>query len=167
MAANQAIEYAPQCGDLTVESLTFHNNNVVGNFSYPQTAPAYHDICKYLMNFPLAKTFIKTPSVVYQNFCREFWCTANAYDPNPPINDSEVRPLKEYLIKFLVTKKPLTFDFKTFTESTRLDYAKGKYVSHPSTNEVLGENYSSTKQVNSIKLLFAYCLHTGTKVDTG
>ncbi|GJT87411.1 hypothetical protein Tco_1069128, partial [Tanacetum coccineum] len=30
MAANQAIEYAPQCGDLTVESLTFHNNNVVG-----------------------------------------------------------------------------------------------------------------------------------------
>ncbi|GJX32962.1 retrovirus-related pol polyprotein from transposon TNT 1-94 [Tanacetum coccineum] len=121
---------------------------------------------------------------------REFWCTANAYDPNPPINDSEVRPLKEYLIKFSVTngKKPLTLDFKPFTESTGLDYAKGKYVSHPSTDEVkaevdkivdnpilldrtpvlktafpmawrllftfvvqvLGENYSSTKQVNSI-----------------
>ncbi|GKB43518.1 hypothetical protein Tco_0888460 [Tanacetum coccineum] len=29
MAANQAIEYAPHYGDLTMESLTFHNNNVV------------------------------------------------------------------------------------------------------------------------------------------
>ncbi|GJS02863.1 hypothetical protein Tco_0319371 [Tanacetum coccineum] len=29
MAANQAIEYAPQCGDLTVESLVFQTNNVV------------------------------------------------------------------------------------------------------------------------------------------
>nr|GEU58991.1 hypothetical protein [Tanacetum cinerariifolium] len=29
MATNQAIEYAPQRGDLTVESIVFHNNNVV------------------------------------------------------------------------------------------------------------------------------------------
>ncbi|GJZ42340.1 hypothetical protein Tco_0589226 [Tanacetum coccineum] len=29
MAANQAIDYAPQYGDLTVESLVFHNNNVI------------------------------------------------------------------------------------------------------------------------------------------
>ncbi|GJZ87288.1 hypothetical protein Tco_0658898 [Tanacetum coccineum] len=90
------------------------------------------------MNYPLAEAFTKTPSVVYQNFLREFWCTAIVYKPNPPINDSEVRPLKEYLIKFLVMSgnKPLTLNFKTFTESTRLDYAKGKYVSHPSTKEV-------------------------------
>ncbi|GKE55231.1 hypothetical protein Tco_1494416 [Tanacetum coccineum] len=32
---------------------------------------------------------------------------------------------------------------------------------------VLGGNYSSTEQVNSIQQLFAYCLLTGTKVDIG
>ncbi|GKD28496.1 hypothetical protein Tco_1239274, partial [Tanacetum coccineum] len=134
MAANQAIEYAPQCGDVTVESLIFHNNNVVGNFSYPQTAPPYYDIFKYLMNCPLVEAFTKTPSVVYQNFLREFWCTTIAYDPNPPTDDSKVCHFKEYLIKFLVMngKKPLILDYKTFFESTRLDYAKGIYVSHPS-----------------------------------
>nr|GEX75538.1 hypothetical protein [Tanacetum cinerariifolium] len=85
-----------------------------------------------------ALDFTKTPSVVYQNFLREFWCTAIAYDPNPPENNSEARPLKEYLIKFSVmnSKKPLIIDYKTIVESTRLDYAKGKYVSHPSTKEV-------------------------------
>ncbi|GJU32329.1 hypothetical protein Tco_1175918 [Tanacetum coccineum] len=159
MAANQAIEYAPQCGDLTVESIVFHNNNVVG-------------------------------SVVYQNFLKEFCCTAIAYDPNPPADDSEVRPLKEYKIKFSVMngKKPLTLDFKTFTESTGLYYYDGTYVSHPSSEavkaelakivensilldrtpvlktnflmawrilftfviQVLDGNYSSTKQINSI-----------------
>nr|GEV07790.1 hypothetical protein [Tanacetum cinerariifolium] len=117
------------------------------------------------MNFPLVEAFTKLPSVVYQNFLRKFWCTAIAYDPNPPTDDSEVRPLKAYLIKFLVmnVKNPLTLDFKTFVESTKLDYAKGTYVSHPSP-EVLGENYSSTEQVNSIQQLFSYCILTGTEV---
>ncbi|GKA56758.1 hypothetical protein Tco_0755830 [Tanacetum coccineum] len=203
MAYDQAIKYAPQCGNLIVESLIFHNNNVMGIFGYPQTAPAYHDICKYLMNCPLAEAFTKSPLVVYQNLLREFWCTVIASHPNPPVDDSEFHLLKEYLIKFLVMngKKPLTLDFKTFTKSTGLDYAKGKYVSHPSPKEVkaelakiidniilldrihvlkntflmawrilfafvvqvLGGNYSSTKQVNSIQRLFAYCLIIGTK----
>nr|GEY48433.1 retrovirus-related Pol polyprotein from transposon TNT 1-94 [Tanacetum cinerariifolium] len=51
---------------------------------------------------------------------------------------SEVRPLKEYTIKFPVMngKNPLTFDFITFIESTRLDYAKDAYVSPPSPKVV-------------------------------
>ncbi|GJT55030.1 hypothetical protein Tco_0990084 [Tanacetum coccineum] len=107
--------------------------------------------------------------MVYQNFLREFWCTAIAYDLNPPKNNSEERPLKEYLIKFSVMngKKPLTLDYKTFVESAGLDYAKGKYLSHPSTEEVLGGNYSSTEQVNSIQQLFAYYLLIGTKKKKG
>ncbi|GJW06762.1 retrovirus-related pol polyprotein from transposon TNT 1-94 [Tanacetum coccineum] len=86
----------------------------------------------------------------------QFWCNAIAYDPNPPTNDFEVCPPKEYLIKFSVMngKEPLTLDFKTFTASTGLDYVKGKYVSHPSTEEVkaglakivLDKKYSTTKQ---------------------
>ncbi|GJY86953.1 hypothetical protein Tco_0500979 [Tanacetum coccineum] len=75
------------------------------------------------------------------------------------------------------SKKPLTLDFKTFTKCTGLDYNRGTYVSHPSpeaekagpakiiTNEVLGESYSSIKQINSIQQMIAYCLVTRTKVD--
>nr|GEX55039.1 hypothetical protein [Tanacetum cinerariifolium] len=143
-----------------MESITFYNNNVVGVFNYPQTSPAYHDICKYLMNCLLSYAFTKTPSVVYQNFLMEFWCTTIAYDPNPPTDDSEARPLKEYMIKFSMMngKNPLVLDYKTFIESTGNDYAKDSSVSHPST-----KNYSSTKQVNSIQQPFAYCLLTRTK----
>ncbi|GJS74317.1 retrovirus-related pol polyprotein from transposon TNT 1-94 [Tanacetum coccineum] len=84
---------------------------------------------------------LQVPESGDQNFLREFWCTAIAHDPNPPTDDSEVRPLNEYLIKFLVMngKKPLTLDFKTFAESTRLDYAKDTYVSHPSPEAVKAE----------------------------
>ncbi|GJR08044.1 hypothetical protein Tco_0790696 [Tanacetum coccineum] len=177
MAANQAIECAHQCGELTVKSLTFRNNNVVGVFRYPKTAPAYHEICKYLMNYPLAEDFTKIPLVAYQNLPREFWCTAIATYPNLPTDDSEVLPLKEYKIKFSMMNdiKPLALNYKTFIESTRLDYAKGTYVSHPSPKAVKAElakivldgNYSSIEQVNSIKHLFACCLLIGTKVDIG
>nr|GFB46174.1 hypothetical protein [Tanacetum cinerariifolium] len=93
------------------------------------------------MTCPLAEAFTKSPLVVYQNLLKEFWCTAIAYHPNLPTDDSEICPLKEYLIKFsaMSDRKPLTLDFKTLIESTRLDYAKGKYASHPSTEEVMSE----------------------------
>nr|GEU39269.1 retrovirus-related Pol polyprotein from transposon TNT 1-94 [Tanacetum cinerariifolium] len=108
------------------------------DISYPQTAPAYIDIFKFLMNRLLAKAFTKIPSVAYQNFLREFWCTTTSYDPNPPINDFEARPFKEYLIKFSMMncKKPLILEYKIFVESTGLDYAKDTYVSHPSPEAV-------------------------------
>nr|GEV54499.1 retrovirus-related Pol polyprotein from transposon TNT 1-94 [Tanacetum cinerariifolium] len=59
-------------------------------------------------------------------------------DPNPPINSSEARLLKEFIIKITVKngQRPLTLDYKTFCESTRLDYNNGQYVDHPSTEEV-------------------------------
>ncbi|GJU35009.1 hypothetical protein Tco_1183363 [Tanacetum coccineum] len=141
MAVNQEIEYATQCSDLTIESLVFQNNNVVGNFNYPQNVPAYKPICKFLMNCPLKMAFSKYPSVFYQNYLREFWCTAIAYDPSPPFDDFVARPLKEYLIKFSMMngKKPLTLDFKTFCTSTGLDYNNGEYVAHPSLEAVKAE----------------------------
>nr|GEU39538.1 retrovirus-related Pol polyprotein from transposon TNT 1-94 [Tanacetum cinerariifolium] len=39
-----------------------------------------------------------------------------AFDPKPPTDNSEARPLMEFIIKFTVMndKKPLTLDFKTF-----------------------------------------------------
>ncbi|GKB49942.1 retrovirus-related pol polyprotein from transposon TNT 1-94 [Tanacetum coccineum] len=175
--ATQAVTYAPQCGDMAVESVQFQSSNFVENFSYPQSVPTYKAICKFLMNCPLAEAFIKTPLVLYQNFLGEFWCIA----------------------------VPLALDYKTFCESTGLDYNKDNYVAHPSpeavkaeldkiaTNEalvqknlvlktsfpmawrilltfviqVLSRNYSSTKQLNSIQEFLAYFLLIGTKVDIG
>ncbi|GKC91609.1 hypothetical protein Tco_1152258 [Tanacetum coccineum] len=106
--------------------------------------------------------------MVYQNFLREFWSTAIAYDPFPSTEETEQRPLKEFLINFSVLngQRPLTLDFNTFCSSTGLDYNNCKYVAHP-TLEVLNMNYSSTKQVNSIQQLLAYCLVIGTEVDIG
>nr|GEY02268.1 hypothetical protein [Tanacetum cinerariifolium] len=71
--------------------------------------------------------------VVYQNFLREFWSTAVAFGPFPSTDKPEKRPLKEFLIKFLVSngQRPLTLDFKTFCSSTGLDYNNDKYVDHP------------------------------------
>ncbi|GJV68939.1 hypothetical protein Tco_1484448 [Tanacetum coccineum] len=94
-----------------------------------------------LNELPTEKGLYKISSVLYQNFPREFWCTAIAYDPNLPADKTQSRPLKEYLIKFLAMngKKPLILDFKTFTTSTSLHYNNGEYVAHPSPQAVKAE----------------------------
>ncbi|GJT86689.1 hypothetical protein Tco_1068406 [Tanacetum coccineum] len=136
MASTKAIIYAPQCG--AVKSVQFKINNFMGEFSYPHSVLSYKNICKFLKNCSLALAFSKTPSIVYQNYLREFWCTAVVEDPNPPADESEVRHLKEFLIKFIVKngQKTLTLDYKTICETTRLDYSNGQYVDNPSTNVV-------------------------------
>ncbi|GJT70043.1 hypothetical protein Tco_1029329 [Tanacetum coccineum] len=79
--------------------------------------------------------------VVYQNFLREFWSTVVAFDPFPSTDEPEKRPLKEFLIKFLVLngKRPLTLDFPTFCSSTGLNYNNDKYVDHPTPEVVKKE----------------------------
>nr|GEU49811.1 hypothetical protein [Tanacetum cinerariifolium] len=120
MAETQVVKYAFQCGTMTVESIKFQSNNFVRSLSYLQSVPAYREICKFLMDSPLAKAFTKTPTMLYQNYLRKLWCTVVVEEPNPPEDDSEVRPLKEFKIKFIVKndKKSLTLDFKIFVEST-------------------------------------------------
>ncbi|GKA52104.1 hypothetical protein Tco_0745300 [Tanacetum coccineum] len=207
MAKQQTIKYAPQCNKMTMDNVTFQTNNVVGNFNYPRNIPAYKPIMKFLLNCPLRKAFTNCPLVVYQNFLREFWSTAVAYDTFPSTNETKQCPLREFLIKFLVLnwQRPLTLDFNTFCSSTGLDYNNGKYVAHHTPEaakkelgkiainpsyldktqvlknsflvawrilftfviQVLGGNYSSTEQVNSIQQLLAYSLITGTEVDIG
>ncbi|GJR85006.1 hypothetical protein Tco_0209017 [Tanacetum coccineum] len=140
---------------------------------------------------------VKTPMVPSNNLGRDLTVLCARYQSNPKESHliavkRILRYLKEkapqYLIKFSVMngKKPLILDYKTFVESTGLDYAKDTYVSHPSPKAVkaelakiienpilldrtpvLGGNYSSIEQVNSIQQLIAYCLLTRTKVDIG
>ncbi|GJZ29131.1 hypothetical protein Tco_0573778 [Tanacetum coccineum] len=59
--------------------------------------------------------------------------TVVAYNPFPSTDETEQRPLREFLISFLVLNGhiPLTLDFNTFCSSTGLDYNNGKYVAHP------------------------------------
>ncbi|GJT82535.1 hypothetical protein Tco_1056877 [Tanacetum coccineum] len=169
MAEQQTIKYAPQWNNMTVDNVTFQTNNMVGNFNYPPNVPAYKPIMKFLLNCPLRKAFIKCPSVVDQNFLREFWSTVVAYDPSPSTDETEQCPLREFLIKFSVLngQRPLTLDFNIFSSLTGLDYNNGKYVANPTPKAVFGGNYSSTEQVNSIQQLLAYCIITGTEVDIG
>nr|GEV68354.1 hypothetical protein [Tanacetum cinerariifolium] len=78
---------------------------------------------------------------VDNNFLREFWSTVVAFDHFPSTNEPEKRPLKEFLIKFLVSNRQrhLTLDFQTFCSSTGLNYNKGKYVEHPTPEVVKKE----------------------------
>ncbi|GJU54145.1 hypothetical protein Tco_1227859 [Tanacetum coccineum] len=124
MAEKQTIRYDPQWNNMIVDDVVSQTNNVVGNFNYPPNVPAYKPIMKFLLNYPLNKAFTNCPSVVYQNFLREYWSTVVAFDPFPSTDEPEKCPLREFLIKFSVLngQRPLTFDFKTFCSTTRLDY---------------------------------------------
>ncbi|GKB41292.1 hypothetical protein Tco_0886234 [Tanacetum coccineum] len=92
-----------------------------------------------------------------------------SYDPFPSTDETEQRPLREFLIKFSILngQRPLILDFNTFCSSTGLDYNNGIYVAHPTPEAVLGGNYSFIEQVNSIQQLLAYCLITGIEIDIG
>ncbi|GJZ65451.1 hypothetical protein Tco_0622147 [Tanacetum coccineum] len=126
---------------MTVDNVNFQTNNVVGNFNYPSNVPAYKPIMKFLLNYPLKKAFTNCPSMVYQNFLREFWSTVVAYDPFSSTNEIVQCPLREFLIKFSVLngQRPLSLDFNTFCSSTGLDYNNGKYVAHPTPEAVKKE----------------------------
>nr|GEX30309.1 hypothetical protein [Tanacetum cinerariifolium] len=72
---------------------------------------------------------------------RESWSTVVAYDPFSSTDETEQRPLREFLIKFSVLngQRPLTLDFNTFYSLTDLDYNNGKYVAHPTPKAVKNE----------------------------
>ncbi|GJZ40453.1 hypothetical protein Tco_0587016 [Tanacetum coccineum] len=110
--------------------------------------PAYKPIMKFLLNCPLNKAFTNCPSVVYQNFLREFWSTTVAYDPFPSTDETEQRPLREFLINFSVLngQRPLTLDFNTFCSSTGLRLLRKNWAKLPSIRVLGGKTYSSTVQ---------------------
>ncbi|GJZ05538.1 hypothetical protein Tco_0539331 [Tanacetum coccineum] len=61
--------------------------------------------------------------------------------PKPPIDDSDLKPFKESGIRFTVKNgmTSLYFNFKTFCETTGVDYNNGNYVTMPQTNIVKAE----------------------------
>lgn len=111
-----------------MESVDLTKNNVVGNFAYPEGFPAYRDVVKFLQNCFLTTTFTKTPSVIYHDYLREFWCSAVVENPDAP---------KEAKMKFSVKNgtKSLILDYKTFVKATGLDYTE-TFVAPPTEEEV-------------------------------
>lgn len=94
MASSKAITYAPNV-EFQVESVDMTKNNVVGNFVYPEGFPAYKGVVKFLQNCFLTTAFTKTPSVIYHDLLREFWCTSRVEKPDVT---------KEAIIKFPVLR---------------------------------------------------------------
>ncbi|GJR46998.1 hypothetical protein Tco_1315101 [Tanacetum coccineum] len=86
------------------------------------------------------------PSMIYQNYLKEFWCSAEVIHPTPQDEDSEARPLKESNIKFTIKNVK--------AELTKID-----------THDVLGGNHSSTEHNNSSQQLIVFSLLTRTKID--
>ena len=95
------------------------------------------EFMKFLYNCPWKSAFLSTPYFQYQNYLREFWATAKAFDPTPSTDENNLRPLREYLIRFSLNGgQQYTLDYKTFCTSTGLDYNKGVYVAHPEPSTV-------------------------------
>ena len=127
MASSKVIQYAPNV-EFQIKSVDITKNNVVGNFSYPKGFPAYKGVVKYLQNCFLSTAFTKTPSVIYHDLLRKFWCTSRVEKPDVT---------KEATIKFSVLngKKTLSLDYKTFIKATGLDYTE-TFVTLPKAEEV-------------------------------
>ena len=127
MASSKVIKYAPNV-DFQMESVDLTKNNVVGNFAYPAGYPEYRDVVKFLQNCFLTTSFTKTPSVIYHDYLREFWCTAVVENPDAP---------KEAKIKFTVKNgtKSLILDYKTFVKATGLNYTQ-TFIAPPSDKDV-------------------------------
>ncbi|GJT30893.1 retrovirus-related pol polyprotein from transposon TNT 1-94 [Tanacetum coccineum] len=68
----------------------------------------------------------------------QWLCPLLRLNPNPPTDESKVRPLNELIIKFTVKngKTPLILDYKKFCQTTGLEYNNGNYVVNHSTKEV-------------------------------
>ena len=99
MASSKVIKYAPNV-DFQLESVDLTKNNVVGNFAYPEGFPEYRDVVKFLQNCFLTTTFTKTPSVIYHDYLREFWCTAVVENPDAP-KEAKIRFSVKNGTKFL------------------------------------------------------------------
>ncbi|GJZ93390.1 hypothetical protein Tco_0665455 [Tanacetum coccineum] len=76
---------------------------------------------------------IKYAPQVEANLIVELWFTDVVDHPKLTTYASEQRPLKEFIIKFTVKNgnTPLSFNFKTFVQTTGLDYNNGHYEAIP------------------------------------
>nr|GEU68290.1 hypothetical protein [Tanacetum cinerariifolium] len=104
----------------------------------PVNATLYRGMIGSLMDLATTRPDIQFSTVLCARILRLklYWLQhgrKSTSDPEPPIENSEAHPLKEFIIKFIVMngKNPLNVDLKTFCKSTRLDYNQGNFIVHP------------------------------------
>nr|GEX64887.1 uncharacterized mitochondrial protein AtMg00810-like [Tanacetum cinerariifolium] len=121
------------CGS-NVYSTTDHNDFNTLRKSVAMSSPEaeYVDAAGCCANIMYMKSQFSDYDIHYSMvsiFCDNTSAIAisNNPDTNPPIDNSKARPLKELLIKFTMKngQMPLTLEYKTFCESTGLDYNNG------------------------------------------
>nr|GEX80992.1 hypothetical protein [Tanacetum cinerariifolium] len=164
MAAKQEIDDAPQCGDLTMESLAFYNNNVMvvyQNFlrefwcitiaydlNPPNNDSEAHPLKGYLIKFLVM--IGKNPLIRdYKTFV-ESTC----------VSHPSLGAVKAELAK--IVENPILLDM---TPVLKNSFPVAWRILCTFSIQVLDGNYSSTKYINSIQKMITYCLITGTKVD--
>nr|GEW74406.1 hypothetical protein [Tanacetum cinerariifolium] len=146
MTKEQAIVYAPQWENMTVDNVTFQTNNT-----------EQRPLREFLIKFSILNGQ-RPLTLDFNTFCSSTVLDYNngkyVAHPTPEIVKKELGKTTinpSYLDKISVLKN-------SFLVAWRILFT---FVI-----QVLGENYSSTEQVNSIQQLLAYCLFTGTEVVT-
>ncbi|GJT18619.1 hypothetical protein Tco_0877325 [Tanacetum coccineum] len=196
MAEEQAIIYAPQWENMNVENVSFQTNNVVGNFNYLPEVLAYKPIMKFLMNCPLKQAFTKCPSLMpiaydpspptnatvahpLKEFLIKFlvindtkpliidfktFCSSTGLDYN---KGKYVAHLSPEAVKKELAKIVTNASYLDKTPVLKISFLVAWRILFTFVIQVLGENYSSTEQINYIQQMIAYYLITRTEVDIG
>ncbi|GKB68175.1 hypothetical protein Tco_0929587 [Tanacetum coccineum] len=177
MAEQQTITYAPQWNNMTVDDVVFQTNNVllptVPQWCIKTSSGSFGELLLPMTLFHQLMSLRNTPSrnssssFLVSNGKRPLtldflfinWPDYNkgkyVDHPTPEVIKKELGKIAinpSYLDKTLVLKN-------SFLVAWRILFT---FVI-----QVLGRNYSSTEQVNSIQHLLAYSLITGTEVDLG
>ncbi|GJT59852.1 hypothetical protein Tco_1003385 [Tanacetum coccineum] len=177
MAEQQTIKYAPQWNNMTVDNVTFQTINVVGNFNYPPNVPAYEPSTAVAYDpfpstdeteqCPLREFLIKFSVLNGQRpLTLDFntFCSSTGLDYN---NGKYVAHPTPMAVKKELGKISINPSYLDKTPLLKNSIHVAWRILFTFVIQVLGGNYSSTKQVNFIQLLLAYCLITGTEVDIG
>nr|GEU41908.1 hypothetical protein [Tanacetum cinerariifolium] len=155
MVEEQAIVYAPQCGDMTVEKS-------LGVLQLHISPPPPSDdfvawpLKEYLIKFSVMNDQ-KRLTLDYETFCSS---TGHDYNKGKYVAYPSLEAVKVELTKIVTNASYLG---KTLVLNNSFPMAW--IIRFTFIIQVIGENYSSTEQINYIQHIRAYCLITGTEVD--
>ncbi|GJW32659.1 hypothetical protein Tco_0052691 [Tanacetum coccineum] len=183
MAKQQTIKYAPQWNNMTVDNVTFQTNNVMekllpivpqwsiktssGSFGalllpmtlFPSTDETeQHPLREFLIKF-LVLNGQRPLTLDINTFCSSIVLD---YNNGKYVDHPTPEAVKKELVK--IANNPSYLDKTPILKNS---FPMAWRILFTFVIQVLGGNYSSTEQVNSIRQLLACSLITGTEVDIG
>nr|GEV56961.1 hypothetical protein [Tanacetum cinerariifolium] len=156
----QKIKYAPQWNNMTVENVILQTNNVstaVAFEPFPSTdEPEKRLLKEFLIKFSISNGQ-RPLTLDFQTFCSS---TGLHYNNGKYVEHPTPKVVKKELGKIAINPSYLDK-----TPVLKNSFPVAWRILFTFVIQILGGNYSSTKQVNSIQQLLAYNLITGTEVD--